>query len=100
MTLLDLKLTPSGVANRYVLFQVLRSGALVALIGASFLFPVVWGLVFFALYVALTFAYYLYAHRLVLCIFSLAQKAEREGQPVGRPSVPPVPADDSDLRFL
>lgn len=69
-----------------MLFHVLRSCLLVAVILAGFLLPTIWGLVALVAYVLVTVGYFFYVQRLVLCIFTLAQKAEEAGQPVGRPS--------------
>ena len=79
MILLSLKLNPSVVAGKYILFQVLRSCLLVALLLSAVLLPVVGGLVVLVLFVVVTLSYYLYLYRLILCIFTLAQKAEEAG---------------------
>lgn len=83
---MSLKLSPSGVANKFVLFLVLRSVSLICAIFCVLLFPVVVGVVSVVVFALVTVGYYFYVQRLVLCIFTLAQKAEEAGQPVGRPS--------------
>ena len=83
---MSLKLSPSGVANKFVLFLVLRSVSLICAIFCVLLFPVVVGVVSVVIFALVTVGYYFYVQRLVLCIFTLAQKAEEAGQPVGRPS--------------
>lgn len=84
--MLSLKLSPSAVANKFVLFLVLRSVSLISAILCVLLFPVVVGVVSVVIFALVTVGYYFYVQRLVLCIFTLAQKAEEAGQPVGRPS--------------
>lgn len=84
--LLSLKLSPSGVANKFVLFLVLRGVSLISAILCVFLFPVVVGVLAVVVFVLVQVGYYFYVQRLVFCVFSLAQRAEEAGQPVGRPS--------------
>lgn len=86
MILLQLKLSPSGVANKFVLFLVLRSCSLAGVIVCVLLFPVAVGVAALVIFSLVQVGYYFYVQRLVLCIFTLAQKAEEAGQPVGRPS--------------
>lgn len=86
LTLLQLKLVPSAVARRFVLFLSLRPVLLVAALVAALVFPALWGVVFLVLYVLVQVGYCFYVQRLVLCIFTLAQKVEEAGQPVGRPA--------------
>lgn len=86
MTLLQLKLEPSSVARKFVLFLVLRNCSLVAAVCCVLIFPVVFGVVSVVVFALVQVGYYFYVQRLVLCIFTLAQKAEEAGQPVGRPS--------------
>lgn len=83
---MSLKLSPSGVANKFVLFLVLRSCSLVAAVFCVLLFPVAVGVVALVVCALVHVGYYFYVQRLVLCIFTLAQKAEEAGQPVGRPA--------------
>lgn len=86
LTLLQLKLVPSSLARRFVCFLVLRSCALVAAIICVLLLPVVFGVVSVVVFALVQVGFYFYVQRLVLCIFTLAQKAEEAGQPVGRPA--------------
>ena len=86
MILLQLKLEPSSIARRFVLFLVLRSCSLIGAIFCVLLLPVVFGVAALVLFALVQVGYYFYVQRLVLCIFTLAQKAEEAGQPVGRPS--------------
>ena len=67
-----------------MLFLVLRSCSLIGAIFCVLLFPVVVGVVSVVIFALVTVGYYFYVQRLVLCIFTLAQKAEEAGQPVGR----------------
>lgn len=86
LILLQLKLSPSGIANKFVLFLVLRSCSLVGAIVCVLVLPVAVGVVSIVVCALVQVGYYFYVQRLVLCIFTLAQKAEEAGQPVGRPS--------------
>lgn len=66
------------------------------------LLPVVVGVAALVLFSLVQVGYYFYVQRLVLCIFTLAQKAEEAGQPVGRgassgKSSRSKPAKDMDL---
>lgn len=83
---MSLKLSPSGVANKFVLFLLLRSCSLIGAILCVLLLPVVFGVASVVVFAVVQVGYYFYVQRLVLCIFTLAQKAEEAGQPVGRPS--------------
>lgn len=81
---MSLKLSPSGVANKFVLFLVLRSCTLIGAILCVLLLPVIFGVVSVVIFALAQVGFYFYVQRLVLCIFTLAQKAEEAGQPVGR----------------
>lgn len=84
--LLELKLTPSVTASRYILFKVLRFLLAALCLFTLFFVSPIWFYVSAAAWVVLTCLYFMYLYRLVLCILLLAQKAEGAGQPVGRPS--------------
>lgn len=101
LTLLQLKLEPSSVARRFVLFLVLRSCALVAAVCCVLLSPVVFGVVSLVVFALVQVGFYFYVQRLVLCIFQLAQKVEEAGQPVGRPvSRKVVPKKDKAIDLV
>lgn len=86
MILLQLKLSPSGVASKFVFFMAAKAVLLVAVVLAGLLLPTLWGVFALVLWGMVQVGYYIYVYRLCLCIFTLAQKAEEAGQPVGRPS--------------
>lgn len=100
MILLRIKLIPSVIAKRFVLFQVLRAFSLAGVVVCVLLLPVALGVAALLVCTLIQVGYYFYLYRLVLCIFTLAQLAEGEGQPVGRPSIPPeeYPPDLSEYQ--
>lgn len=100
MILLRIKLIPSVVAKRFVLFQVLRGFSFAGAFFCVLVLPVLLGVFALLFCTLIQVGYYFYLYRLVLCIFTLAQRAEGEGQPVGRSSVPPqeYPPDLSEYQ--
>lgn len=86
MPLLALKLQPSLMAARFVLFMVLRFLAAILVLYTLFFAVPVWFYLSLAVWVVLSCMYYMYMYRLALCVLLLAQKAEGAGQPVGRPA--------------
>lgn len=89
LILLHVKLVPSSIAKRFVLFQLLRSLSLAFAVVCVLVLPVVLGVAALLVCTLVHVGYYFYLYRLVLCIFTLAQRAEGEGQPVGRPPLSP-----------
>lgn len=67
----------------------LRSCVLVLVVLSFFLLPTLYGVIALVLFALVQAGFYFYVQRLVFCIFTLAQRAEGEGQPVGRPPNPP-----------
>lgn len=86
--MLQLKLQPSSMAARFVFFMVLRFIVIVLVVYTLFFTSPVWFYASLAAWIVLSCMYYMYMYRLLLCILLLAQRAEGEGQPVGRPPLP------------